>query len=82
LNTVLTEASGTSGFLRLAQEYQAAFGPSALNNKIRDLVPDLEYRPGDLTIAFCACPGPMYSAQTGTHCLSGVARMCSSAVMT
>src|SRR6266852_3247689 len=44
----LHEASGTSGFLRLAQEYQAAFGPSLLNDKIRNLVPDLDYRPGDL----------------------------------
>lgn len=44
----LKEASATSGFLRLAQEFQVAFGPSALNSKIRDLVPDLDYRPGDL----------------------------------
>jgi hypothetical protein len=42
------EASGTSGFLRLAQEYQSAFGRSALSTKIRDLVPDLEHNPGDL----------------------------------
>lgn len=48
LDAALHEASGTSGFLRLAQEYHTAFGRSALNNKIRDLVPDLEYRPGDL----------------------------------
>jgi hypothetical protein len=44
----LREASGTSGFLRLAQEYQEAFGPAALNDKIRSLVPDLDYQPGDL----------------------------------
>lgn len=44
----LSEAAGTSGFLRLAQEYQVAFGPSALNDKIRSLVPDLDYRPADL----------------------------------
>jgi hypothetical protein len=47
-NAALKEASATSGFLTLAQEYQVAFGPSALNSKIRDLVPDLDYRPGDL----------------------------------
>jgi len=46
-NAIL-EANGTSGFLRLAQEYQEAFGPSALNDKIRSLVPDSDYRPGDL----------------------------------
>lgn len=44
----LREANGTSGFLRLAQEYQAAFGKSSLNNMIRGLVPDLDYRPNDL----------------------------------
>src|ERR1700737_1471988 len=48
LDAALREASGTSGFLRVAQEYHTAFGSSALSNKIRDLVPDLEYRPGDL----------------------------------
>ncbi len=42
------EASGTSGFLRLAQEYQSAFGPSALSDQIRNLVPDGDYRPGVL----------------------------------
>src|SRR5208283_4989161 len=41
----LKDASATSGFLRLAQEYQVAFGPSALSARIRDLVPDVEYRP-------------------------------------
>ena len=44
----LAEASGTSGFLRLAQEYQVAFGPGDLNARIRSLVPDTDYRPGDL----------------------------------
>jgi hypothetical protein len=46
--SALRESTGTSGFLRLAQEYQTAFGPSALNDCIRNLVPDLDYRPGDL----------------------------------
>lgn len=44
----LGEATSTSGFLRLAQEYKAAFGQTALNEQIRALVPDLEYDPGDL----------------------------------
>lgn len=42
------EASGTSGFLRIAQEYKAAFGSSALNSRIRSLVPDIQYNPSDL----------------------------------
>lgn len=46
--SALREASGTSGFLRLAQEYQAAFGASSLNDRIRNLVPDADYRPDDL----------------------------------
>jgi SIR2-like domain len=44
----LRDANGTSGFLRLAQEYQAAFGASSLNDRIRSLVPDTDYRPGEL----------------------------------
>lgn len=44
----LKEATGTSGFLRIAQEYRVAFGESALNDCIRALVPDSDYRPGDL----------------------------------
>jgi hypothetical protein len=48
LRGALHEASSTSGFLRLAQEYQAAFGASALNDRIRNLVPDQDYLPGDL----------------------------------
>lgn len=42
------EASGTSGFLRIAQEYKTAFGASALNSRIRSLVPDTQYNPSDL----------------------------------
>lgn len=44
----LREASGTSGFLRLAQEYECAFGRSAIHNFIRETIPDLEYAPGEL----------------------------------
>lgn len=44
----LEEAGGTSGFLRLAQEFHIAFGATALNDCIRNLVPDTEYRPASL----------------------------------
>ncbi|MGF6874151.1 SIR2 family NAD-dependent protein deacylase [Paraburkholderia sp. MM5477-R1] len=42
----LKDASATSGFLRLAQEYETAFGRLALNECIRSLVPDHDYQPG------------------------------------
>lgn len=42
------DASATSGFLRLAQEYETAFGRLALNERIRSLVPDHDYQPGAL----------------------------------
>ena len=44
----LKEASGTSGFLRLAEEYQTAYGVASLNDRIANLVPDLDYRPGGM----------------------------------
>jgi hypothetical protein len=46
--SALREANSTSGFLRLAQEYEAAYGRLALNEQIRALVPDMEYEPDDL----------------------------------
>jgi len=52
----LREASGTSGFLRLAQEYKAAFGLVALNDQIRSLVPDMDYRPGALHTRLLGLP--------------------------
>lgn len=48
LQSALREANSTSGFLRLAQEYEAAYGRLALNEQIRALVPDMEYEPDDL----------------------------------
>ncbi|MDM1762776.1 MULTISPECIES: SIR2 family protein [unclassified Acinetobacter] len=48
LNQALSEATGTSGFLRLAQEYEIAFGRGSLHNFISDSVPDLDYRPSEL----------------------------------
>ena len=44
----MAEASGTSGFLRLAQEYKAAFGRGALNSLIQEMVPDDDYVPDDI----------------------------------
>lgn len=44
----MREASATSGFLRMAQEYRSAFGASSLNYAIKNLVPDMDYLPGDL----------------------------------
>lgn len=44
----LAEASGTSGFLRLAQEYESAFGRKALNDLIRKTVPDESYLPSEM----------------------------------
>jgi SIR2-like domain len=44
----MREAQATSGFLRLAQEFEAEFGRIALNERIRALVPDADYDPDDL----------------------------------
>jgi len=48
LTEALAEAQGTSGFLRLAQEYEVAFGRVALNRLIQELVPDEDYEPGEM----------------------------------
>lgn len=48
LERAMTEASGTSGFLRLSQEYEAAFGRAALHSLIQELVPDDEYIPDEM----------------------------------
>src|SRR5258708_17386699 len=44
----LREAQATSGFLRLAQEFEAEFGRTALNERVRALVPDGDYDPDHL----------------------------------
>ena len=44
----LEEASTTSGFLRLAQEYEVAFGRSDLHQFIRQVVRDEDFAPGDI----------------------------------
>ena len=43
----LAEASSTSGFLRLAQEYEAVFGRSDLHRFIRQVVRDEDFVPGE-----------------------------------
>ncbi|MEQ1370275.1 SIR2 family protein [Acinetobacter schindleri] len=48
LKQAISEASGTSGFLRLAQEYEIAFGRGSLHNFINDSIPDLDYQPSEL----------------------------------
>lgn len=48
LEQALSEASGTSGFLRLAQEYEIAFGRGSLHNFINNSVPDSDYKPSEL----------------------------------
>jgi hypothetical protein len=46
LKRALDRVSGSSSFLRLAQEYEAAFGRDALHNFIKHSVPDNDYIPG------------------------------------
>lgn len=48
LENAIREASGTSGFLRLAQEYESAFGRAAIHSFVKDCVPDLDYSPDEL----------------------------------
>lgn len=48
LEQALSEATGTSGFLRLAQEYEIAFGRGSLHSFINDSVPDTDYQPSEL----------------------------------
>lgn len=44
----LKNAGATSGALRLAQEFEAAFGRTVLLNHLRDKLPDREHEPGPL----------------------------------
>lgn len=41
-------AASTSGALRLAKEYEVAFGPPALKDFVRRAIPDADNEPGDL----------------------------------
>ena len=47
-NRGIAEASSASGFLRLAQEYEVAFGRSDLHQFIRQVVRDEDFAPGDI----------------------------------
>lgn len=44
----LENSGAVSGALRIAQEFQAAFGRNILINHLRDLLPDLEHDPGEV----------------------------------
>jgi hypothetical protein len=46
--SALDQIKATSGILRISQEYQAAFGRTALDRLIADSVPDERFEPGDL----------------------------------
>src|SRR5918992_121973 len=52
----LRQAEATSGLLRLAQEYETAFGREALERLIAEAVPDLRFEPGDLHHRLLALP--------------------------
>ena len=52
----LTEAASTSGFLRLAQEYEVAFGRKSLHNLIREITPDNEHVPDHIHIRMLNLP--------------------------
>jgi hypothetical protein len=45
---VVSRAGATSGALRLAEEYEAAFGRQQLNQLLLNLIPDADYHPGRL----------------------------------
>ena len=52
----IAEPSATDGFLRLAQEYKTAFGPSALYRFLQQLVRDDDFMPGDRHIQLLSLP--------------------------
>ena len=53
---VMADVSGISGFLRLAQEYEAAFGRKALHDFIQEIVPDENFVPDDIHIQLLSLP--------------------------
>ena len=52
----IEEASATSGFLKLSQEYQTAFGPNALRLFVKSEIPDDQYKPGDAHVRLLRLP--------------------------
>lgn len=51
-----SDAMETSGMLRLGATYECAFGRTALDNLIVDLVPDNDYEPGDIHRSLMSLP--------------------------
>ena len=56
LESAQVEALGTSGFVRLAQEYEAAFGRGPLQRFIQESVPDDDYVPDDVHVRLLRLP--------------------------
>ena len=52
----IEEASATSGFLKLSQEYETAFGPNALRLFVKSEIPDDQYKPGDAHVRLLRLP--------------------------
>ena len=53
---ILRDAAGTSGALRLAQEYEAVFGRFQLDDFVRSTVPDEDHHPGDIHTRLLSLP--------------------------
>ena len=56
LKSALSEASATSGFPRLAQEYKSAFGRNALHQFIKTAIRDEDFQPGDMHYRLLGLP--------------------------
>ena len=67
----LDQSASTSGSLRLADEYQAAFGRDALDHLMQAAIPDLRYEPWRFIRFFLSSPGPTYSQPIMTRFLNG-----------
>ncbi len=52
----MADAAGTSGALRLAQEFEAVFGRFQLDDFIRSMIPDQDHRPGELHARLLSLP--------------------------
>lgn len=52
----IAQTPGTDNILRLAQEYEAAFGRPELNRFLRQLIRDEDYKPGDAHLRLLRLP--------------------------